>query len=364
MQNRHSSAREQAEESGPGMGPGARDDGQAWALASGVAPGGVLLLNDDGVCVYVTERCADLLGRSRSELLGQRPDAWLASPLADLTRPAGTLEAGETAFRTTLRVSLPDGEPRWLEATSSRLHPRPGELVSTVVHLADISSSITLERALGRAVHRYVQILDTIDESVLQLDAYLRVSGFNRQLTRLAGLPAESLLGRPAFEVLDLRDSSDRPLRPENHALPALLAEPAEAGDDGPWVSLARADGTREFVRAHAASYETVRTSEDAHLIVFSRTPGTRAGQGPSMRHARAAVGLTTREGDVLDGLASGRGVQEIAVRLGISVHSVRTHLKGLTAKLGVRSQLQALVVAVQDGLVTIEEPIEEPQDG
>lgn len=358
MQNRPSSVPPEAEESGAGTVRGAQDDGQAWSLAEHVAPGCVMLLNDDDVCVYVTERCADLLGRPSSELLGRRTEAWLAAPLSDVTRPNGAVESpGEGIIRTTFRVTHPDGEAHWLEATSTRLRRRPGDLARTVVHLADITSEVTLERALGRAVHRYVQVLDYIEESVLQLDAYLRVSGFNRQLTRLCGLSPEALLGRPAFEILDLRDSHDRPLRPEGGALPAVLAEPTEDDEDAPWVSLARGDGTREIVRVQAASYETVRTSEDAHLIIFTRAHGAHAGRGPSRRYARTAVGLTTREGDVLDGLATGRGVADIATQLGISVHSVRTHLKGLMAKLGVRTQLQALVAAVQDGLVTIEEP-------
>jgi DNA-binding CsgD family transcriptional regulator len=200
-----------------------------------------------------------------------------------------------------------------------------------------------------------MQVLGVIEEGVLELDTRLRISGFNERLTALSGHRPEDLLGRPVFEVLDLRDVADRPVRASGDALPEALTQPPGDGAEGPWFTLSRTDGSRQLVQVQVASYETVRTSQDAHLLVFTRLVGLPRAVAWSRRQARAAVGLTTREGDVLDGLAAGRNVSEIAGQLGISVYSVRTHLKGLTAKLGVRSQLQALVAAVQDGLVQIE---------
>jgi DNA-binding CsgD family transcriptional regulator len=333
-----------------------RGDAQAWSLADRVAPGFVMLLNDDDVCVYATSGCVDVLGRSGSSLVGQRPEAWLTSPLTDpSTLPSGPQEIGEGTFRTTVQALHPDGDVRWLQLTSSSSGLDRGDLVRTVVHVQDISGDVSLERGLNRAVLRYLSVLELIDEGVLQLDARLRVSGFNGQLTTLSGHRPEEILGRPAFDVFDLRDMGDRPIRAQGHALPDLLAGPDMDGDEGPWLTLARTDGSRVLVQVRVASYETVRTSDDAHLMVFTRLVSLPSGADWSRRRARAAVGLTTREGDVLDGLAAGRSVSEIAEYLGISIYSVRTHLKGLTAKLGVRSQLQALVAAVQDGLVQIE---------
>jgi LuxR family maltose regulon positive regulatory protein len=52
---------------------------------------------------------------------------------------------------------------------------------------------------------------------------------------------------------------------------------------------------------------------------------------------------LSERERSVLQLIAGGRSVQEIATLLVISVHTVRTHLKRIYAKLEVHSRLQAL---------------------
>lgn len=75
----------------------------------------------------------------------------------------------------------------------------------------------------------------------------------------------------------------------------------------------------------------------------------TRSIDPPSDR----SVTLTDREREVLRGLARGLSTKEIALTLGISVNTVRTHVQHLMPKLGVHSRLQAAAVAVVDGLLT-----------
>ena len=55
---------------------------------------------------------------------------------------------------------------------------------------------------------------------------------------------------------------------------------------------------------------------------------------------------LTEREGDVLLLLAKGCSYAEVARRLGISVHTVATHVKNCYRKLGVRSAAHAVTRA------------------
>lgn len=57
---------------------------------------------------------------------------------------------------------------------------------------------------------------------------------------------------------------------------------------------------------------------------------------------------LTGREGDVLLLLANGCTYAEIAHRLGISVHTVGTHVKNCYRKLGARCAAQAVTRAHQ----------------
>jgi two-component system response regulator DesR len=71
-------------------------------------------------------------------------------------------------------------------------------------------------------------------------------------------------------------------------------------------------------------------------------------------RQARTAAGLTPREHEVLERLADGQDAMEIARSLALSVYSVRGHIKSLMRKLGVHTQLQAVVVAARRGIVDL----------
>ncbi len=55
---------------------------------------------------------------------------------------------------------------------------------------------------------------------------------------------------------------------------------------------------------------------------------------------------LTPREAQILDLLTTGLTSAEIGSRLGISMHTVRTHLQNLMGRLGTRSKVQAIALA------------------
>jgi DNA-binding NarL/FixJ family response regulator len=65
-----------------------------------------------------------------------------------------------------------------------------------------------------------------------------------------------------------------------------------------------------------------------------------------------ASESLTDRERGVLQALADGLSMQEISGRLGISYHTVDSHLRHIYAKLHVRSATAAVAKAVREGLV------------
>jgi DNA-binding NarL/FixJ family response regulator len=82
-------------------------------------------------------------------------------------------------------------------------------------------------------------------------------------------------------------------------------------------------------------------------IVQFARAA---PGSGPS---AAALEELTARELEVLVLIARGLSNREIASALVLSEATVKTHVKRVLAKLGVRDRVHAVVLAYESGLVT-----------
>jgi DNA-binding CsgD family transcriptional regulator len=63
-------------------------------------------------------------------------------------------------------------------------------------------------------------------------------------------------------------------------------------------------------------------------------------------------ITLSPREQQVLRGLAVGKRGSEIGRELGVSPHTVRTHIQNMMAKLGVASRVEAVITARKLGLL------------
>jgi len=66
-----------------------------------------------------------------------------------------------------------------------------------------------------------------------------------------------------------------------------------------------------------------------------------------------AAV-LSPREREVLSLVAEGASNKEIAGALALSVHTVKFHVAAITEKLGARSRVEAVAIAIRAGLVMV----------
>ena len=100
-------------------------------------------------------------------------------------------------------------------------------------------------------------------------------------------------------------------------------------------------------VHVVAAGDALLSPSVTRRLIdAFARGPGAGVRE-PSLAR------LTERETEVLRALASGASNAELAARLFISEETVRTHVKRVLHKLGLRDRAQAIVLAYESGLVT-----------
>jgi DNA-binding NarL/FixJ family response regulator len=75
----------------------------------------------------------------------------------------------------------------------------------------------------------------------------------------------------------------------------------------------------------------------------------------PRQRHADIFMPpLTVREADVLALMARGLSNPEIGQRLGVSLETVRTHVKHVYMKCNARDRAQAVIAAYESGLVQL----------
>jgi DNA-binding NarL/FixJ family response regulator len=90
-----------------------------------------------------------------------------------------------------------------------------------------------------------------------------------------------------------------------------------------------------------------VGTQVRAHLPLTAQQERPPIGAGEPLIEP-----LTSREQEVLAGVAAGLTNKQIAARLGISDRTVQFHLGNVLGKLGVASRTEAAVLALQRGLV------------
>jgi DNA-binding NarL/FixJ family response regulator len=115
-----------------------------------------------------------------------------------------------------------------------------------------------------------------------------------------------------------------------------------EAGTDGYTlkdISVAELASTLERL----ASGDTVLHPEAASVVARRL-----AANGKERPNA-----LTPRQREILRLLASGLENKQIARKLGIGVHTVKTHVSRVLAKLGAASRTEAVVVALRDRLIS-----------
>jgi DNA-binding NarL/FixJ family response regulator len=129
------------------------------------------------------------------------------------------------------------------------------------------------------------------------------------------------------------------------HAKPDFARDALVAGACG---FLAK-DGTLadmlDAVRTAGPGHVAVDPELMVHLIAEAATP------------PMATVRLSQRQLDVVALLARGEDVQRIAKELNISLSTCRSYVQTILTKLNAHSQLEAVVIAAQLGLVTIEQP-------
>lgn len=120
----------------------------------------------------------------------------------------------------------------------------------------------------------------------------------------------------------------------------------------------ARATPERTSTRSAGGSLSaTVSDDQGLRGILLALLPGASTsvappGAGPDAVLSSADGELTSREQQVMQHVAAGRGTKEIAEWLGISPKTVDKHKQNVFRKLGVQNQAHAVAVSISGGLL------------
>jgi DNA-binding NarL/FixJ family response regulator len=117
------------------------------------------------------------------------------------------------------------------------------------------------------------------------------------------------------------------------------------AGAAGFLLKSATAEALTDAVLRVAAG-ESVLAPEITRRVLAAFVEAPRAEPAPGLEQ------LTPREREVLAALGRGLGNAELAAQLGFGEATAKTHVSSVLAKLGVRSRVQAAIVARESGLV------------
>ena len=128
----------------------------------------------------------------------------------------------------------------------------------------------------------------------------------------------------------------------------------ATAHRDQEWITRAAQAGACAFIPKNGSLVEMIDVLRRARFGQLLVAPSAYRSGSTLMPQPGAEVAptLTGRELDVLNYLGQGMPARGIARVLGISIHTCRGYLESVHAKLGVSSQLEAVIKAKRLGLI------------
>ena len=216
-----------------------------------------------------------------------------------------------------VRILLVDDHAAVREALASAFEQQAGfEVVGQAASLAE--------------ARQMIEALQEVDVAVVDLGLS---DGYGGDVI------GELRVSNPQAQALVLSASIDR----------AEVARAVESGAAGVLHKAVHLVEVVDAVRRLRAGETLMPLEEVVELLRFA---GGKREEGHEARQALAQ--LTPREREVLQTLAEGLDTREIAERLNMSVRTERNHMASVMAKLGVHSQLQALVFALRYGVVEI----------
>jgi DNA-binding NarL/FixJ family response regulator len=108
--------------------------------------------------------------------------------------------------------------------------------------------------------------------------------------------------------------------------------------------------GARGYVHKESSAEEILKAIQSVYAgkQAFPRRIAEK------LSHSQMSAGLSEREREVLELVARGLTNKEVATTLGLSQFTVRNHLNHITEKLDVSDRTEAIIVALQVGIITL----------
>jgi DNA-binding NarL/FixJ family response regulator len=130
---------------------------------------------------------------------------------------------------------------------------------------------------------------------------------------------------------------------------PATILQAICAGADGYLLKRSSAKEILGGLQGIAAGDTPMSAGVARSVLGLVRSLGPQPAKAPE---APSRLDLTDREQDVLRELVQGFSYRQVASQLGISIHTVRTHVRALYKKLQVHSVAAAVTRAVRERLI------------
>lgn len=115
-----------------------------------------------------------------------------------------------------------------------------------------------------------------------------------------------------------------------------------------------KSDDFIEFLRVLTDACGRVATRSVGGAVLSLSVQAARRTIRPGPYHPEMARSLTPREREVLARLVRGESTSDMARSMGVRLSTTRTHVDSVLIKLGVHSRLEAVALAVREGIVYV----------
>ena len=202
-------------------------------------------------------------------------------------------------------------------------HPVTREGLRTLLELSGAEAVIVVGEA-GSGEEAVEQVLQ-LEPDVVFMD--VRMPG-------ISGIEATKQIRKanPSTKVILITIDESR----------GAISEAIQAGVSGYLLKDASAD----------ALLDAAKQAVEGRAVIHPQLTKTFIEEVQHADEAPATTPLSKREREILQMVANGSTTKEVALDLGISPHTVKTHLERIFEKLGANDRAQAVAIAIRKGLV------------